>query len=146
MIKFLGERASARMRGALGEYFSDDEIDVYFAAMNSAEVFAHEALTGYENIIANYFGTDDTPTPYVAYEMADSMIEIAVDAPRHALDFGRIIGRNARYVLGMCEQAHSDLDGYLRGKFGRVPDMIEKRVGEQKETGTYRPVYETNAY
>lgn len=78
--------------------------------------------------------------------MADALIGVAGDAPRHAIDFGRLIGRDAGFILGMCEQTHRDVDKNLQEKFGWVPGMVNQRILEQKETGTYRPVYETNAY
>ena len=145
MRKMIGEKDGKAMRDELGKYFSDDEIDAYFAAVNSAEVFAHAALICYENFIRNYL-YDDMPASNIAEEMADALIGAAGDAPRHAIDFGRLIGRDAGFILGMCEQTHRDVDKNLQEKFGWVPGMVNQRILEQKETGTYRPVYETNAY
>lgn len=145
MSKIIGEKSAKAMRDELGKYFSDDEIDVYFAAVNSAEVFARAALIGYENFIRNYL-YDDMPASNIAEEMADALIGVASDAPRHALDFGRLIGRDAGFILGMCEQTHRDVDKNLQEKFGWVPGMVNQHILEQKETGIYRPVYETDAY
>ena len=146
MRKMIGEKDGKAMRDELGQYFSDDEIDVYFAAVNSAEVFARAALIGYENFITNYCDSDDVPASNIAEEMADALIGVAGDTPRHALDFGRLIGRDAGFILGMCEQTHRDVDVTLQEKFGWVPGMMNQRILEQKETGTYRPVYETDTY
>lgn len=145
MRKVIGEKDGKAMRDELGKYFSDDEIDVYFAAVNSAEVFARAALIGYENFIANYL-YDDMPASNIAEEMADALIGVAGDAPRRALDFGRLMGRDAAFVFGMCNQTHQDVDKNLQDKFGWVPGVINQRILEQKETGTYRPVYETDTY
>ena len=145
MSKMINEQCAKAMRSELEKYFSDDEIDVYFAAGNSAEVFARAALIGYENVITS-FNADDVPTSNVAEEMADALIGVAGDASRRALDFGRFMGRDAAFVFGMCDQTHQDVDKNLQEKFGWVPGMINQRILEQKETGSYRPVYETDAY
>lgn len=145
MRKVIGEKDDKAMRDELGKYFSDDEIDVYFAAVNSAEVFARAALIGYENFIANYL-YDDMPASNIAEEMADALIGVAGDAPRRALDFGRLMGRDAAFIFGMCDRTHQDVDKNLQEKFGWVPGMMNQRILEQKETDTYRPVYETDAY
>lgn len=144
MRKMIGEKNVKAMRDELGKYFSDNEIDVYFAAVNSAEVFARAALIGYENVITNDF--DDVPASNIAEEMADALIGVAGAAPRQALDFGRLMGRDAGFILGMCDQTHRDVDKNLQEKFGWVPGMIGQHILKQKETGTYQPVYETDAY
>lgn len=146
MSKIINEKCAKSMRDELGKYFSDDEIDIYFAAVNSAEIFARTALIAYENVITSYFNTDDVPASYVAEEMADVLIGVAGNAPRQALDFGRLMGRDAGFILGMCNQTHQDVDKNLQEKFGWVPGMMNQRILEQKETGSYRPVYETDVY
>lgn len=146
MRKMIGEKDGKAMRDELGKYFSDDEIDVYFAAVNSAEVFARAALIGYENVITTYLHADDVPASNIAEEMADALIGVAGDAPRRALDFGRLMGRDAAFIFGMCDRTHRDVDKNLQEKFGWIPGMVNQRILEQKETGTYRPVYETDVY
>lgn len=146
MSKMINEQCAKAMRSELEKYFSDDEIDVYFSAVNSAEVFARAALIGYENVITSCLHADDVPASNIVEEMADALIGVAGDAPRRALDFGRLMGRDAGFIFGMCDQTHLDVDKNLQEKFGWVPGMMNQRILEQKETGTYRPVYETDAY